>query len=156
MGILFTQFILILNLSTLNLEIGIYMSTRKEVTEVSKSDFGWFTSNILENKIFHGFNFVLALSTLISSGALSSLMNDFSATTGGFTELLSSATFASVSTVDLSIMTICAASMIPEDLKRRGMYDEQKANAIAASTLLLPVIGGCLYCALRPELPMEE
>lgn len=136
--------------------LGIYMSTRKEVTEVNKSDFGWFTSNILENKTFHLFNFVLAVSTLVSTGVVSSLINDFSATTGGFVDLVSTATFASVSTVDLSLLTICAASIIPEDLKRRGINDEQKANLIAASTLLLPVIGGCLYCALRPELPSEE
>jgi hypothetical protein len=46
-------------------------------------------------------------------------------------------------------MTIPAASLIPEDLKRR----EEKENLIAGATILLPVIGRTLYCAFRPKLP---
>jgi hypothetical protein len=41
-------------------------------------------------------------------------------------------------------------------LKRRGVTDMTKANIIAASTVLLPVIGSTIYCALRPPLPEEK
>jgi len=137
--------------------LGIYMSTRKAITSgIYKSDMGWFPSNFLENKLFNWAVFTLSLSSIISTGAASSLINDFSSSLQGLQELISTTAIASVSTLDLSIMTLCAASMIPEDLKRRGIQDEQKANLIALSTLLLPVVGSCAYCAWRPELPDES
>ena len=69
--------------------------------------------------------------------------------------MFSSTAICSVSSLDLSILTLTMASLVPEDLKRRGVEDSNKANAIAASTILLPVLGAALFCALRPSLPEE-
>ena len=129
------------------------MATRKAVTDVDPSTLGWFTSNVLENKIVHAGLFLVGLSSLFTTGFLPGLVSDFDGQTQEFINLFQSTSFVTISTADLTVMTIAAASLIPEDLKRRGMQDEGKANLIAGATLLLPVIGSTLYCALRPKLP---
>ena len=129
------------------------MATRKAVTEVDPATLGWFTSNVLENKLVHGGLFLVGLSSFFTTGFLPALMSDFDGQVQGFMDLFQSTSFVTISTADLTVMTIAAATLIPEDLKRRGFENEGKANIIAASTLLLPVIGSTLYCALRPKLP---
>jgi hypothetical protein len=132
------------------------MATRKEVTDVAQSDLGWFTANVLENKVFNWVVVGLALSSLVSTGVVSGLVTDFQGELDGFGHLFSTTAFASASSVDICLLTLSAASLIPEDLKRRGVTDMTKANIIAASTVLLPVIGSTIYCALRPPLPEEK
>jgi hypothetical protein len=131
------------------------MSTRKVVTEVSKSDLGWVTSNVLENKIVNWIVVALAFSTFYSTGLLAGMLSDPAGQIQGYMDLFSSTAICSASSCDLAILTMTAASLIPEDLKRRGMDDSGRAYAIAASTLLLPVVGSTIYCALRPSLPEE-
>jgi hypothetical protein len=131
------------------------MSTRKVVTEVSKSDLGWVTRNVLENKILNWIVVALAFSTFYSTGLFAGILLDPAGQIQGYMDLFSSTAICSVSSFDLAILTMTAASLIPEDLKRRGMDDSGRAYAIAASTLLLPVVGSTIYCALRPSLPEE-
>eukprot|EP00980_Cylindrotheca_fusiformis_P017195 scaffold5294_cov129-Cylindrotheca_fusiformis.AAC.5 len=137
-------------------KLGIPMSTRKQVTDVSRDDLGWVTKNVLENKIFNWFIVALALSSLYSTGFIDGLVADAAGQIEGFTKLLSSTAIASASSCDLAILTFTAASLIPEDLKRRGVDDSGKSTAIAASTVLLPIVGATIYCALRPSLPEKK
>ena len=141
--------------------IGLYVSTRKSMDEIqvedsSSSEPGFVTKNILENKIVNWIVVAVALSTLVSTGAVSDVMTDSQQLLSGFGDVLQSSALGSVSTIDFLILTLTGASLIPEDLKRRSFVDSSKANAIAASTALLPLVGLTLYCALRPPLADEE
>lgn len=131
------------------------MSTRKAVTEVSEEDLGWVTQNVLENKLFNWFIVALALSTFYSTGFIGGVMADPASQIEGYTELFKTTAIASASSCDLAILTVTAASLIPEDLKRRGIDYSRRSSLIAASTVLLPIVGAAIYCALRPSLPEE-
>jgi len=120
----------------------------------TKSDLGWFTSNVLENKIVNYIVLAIALSVPVTSGVFQPSF-DFGQAYQDYQSMLATSKFVSVSTADLSMLTIVSALLIPDDLKRRGVEDETKQKLIAAASLLLPVIGGSLYCALRPELSEE-
>ena len=135
--------------------IGPYTMTRKPVTSVDTDELGWVTKNVLENKIFNWFMVILAMSSLFTTGLLNALVEDFGGTVAGYADLFSSTAIAGVSSIDFLILCVTAASMVPEDLLRRGVTDK-RANAIAASTLLLPMIGATIYCALRKPLPDNE
>lgn len=135
--------------------LGPYMMTRKPVTSVVQTDLGWFTKNVLENKAFNWLIAASAVSTLFVTGFVPAFLSDPGQTVQGYADLFSSTAIASASSVDLAILTLTMASLIPEDLRRRGVENEGRANAIAASTVFLPVIGSAIYCALRPGLPKE-
>ena len=133
--------------------LGPYMITRQPSFEnVNKSELGWFTANVLENKIINWGVAALISSAYVTSGCISALFSNPSELFSGYGDLFSQTAIASASTMDLLILTLVAASMIPEDLARRGVKDGLASQAIAASTVLLPVVGAALYCALRPEL----
>lgn len=133
--------------------LGPYMITRKPSMEnVKKSDLGWFTANILENKLVnYGLAAVIA-SAYVSSGFFTALISDSSQLINGYVDLFSETAIASASSMDFLILTLVAASLIPEDLARRGVKGGTAPYAVAASTLLWPGVGAALYCALRPEL----
>lgn len=133
--------------------LGPYMITRKPAFEtVNKSDLGFVTSNILENKIVNwGLTAVIA-SAYVSSGFFAALVNDPNQLINGYADLFSQTAIASASSMDFLILTLVAASLIPEDLARRGVKEGAAPYAVAASTLLWPCVGVALYCALRPEL----
>ena len=64
----------------------------------------------------------------------------------------------SASSVDLAILTVTAATLIPRDYQLRVGNDPdklQQGKLIGAATVLLPAVGAALYCALRPPLPEE-
>ncbi|KAL7443033.1 hypothetical protein ACHAXM_008767 [Skeletonema potamos] len=136
--------------------LGPYAFTRTpDATIKTKADLGWVTANILENKIFNWFIAVAFISAYITSGGVNALLSDASGTIDGYLQLFSETAIASASSVDFLILTLSAASWIPEDLQRRN-YDGKLAPAlIAASTVLLPGVGVALYCALRPSLDEE-
>jgi hypothetical protein len=138
--------------------LGLFMMTRKPVTSVSGKDLGWFTRNVLENKLFNWL-LVLALANIYwITGAGESLYMDASGTLDEFRQLIGGSALGFVSTVDLTILCLTGVSLIPEDLERRGVFKEElsKAYAVAASTLLLPAVGLALYTALRPSLVLED
>lgn len=134
--------------------VGWYLSLRAPPVDAkSQGETGWVTKNVLENKIVNWGLVALCLSNIVQSGILGL---DFSQVLAGFQELVGQSKLANVSSVDLTILTIAAATLIPRDLKLRDAeIDDQKANLIAASTVLLPIVGAGLYCALRPSLPEE-
>lgn len=136
--------------------LGPYAMTRTpDATVKTKADLGWITANILENKIFNWFIAVAFTSAYITSGGVSALISDASGTIDGFGKLFSDTAIASASSVDFLILTLSAASWIPEDLARRNYKGDVAPALIAASTALLPGVGVALYCALRPNLDEE-
>ena len=107
----------------------------------------------MEKRIVHGGIFLVGLSSLFTTSLIPGLVSDFDGQVQGCIDLFQSTSLVTTSTADSTAMTIAAASLIPEDLERRGIQDDGKANLIAGATLLLPgVIGSTLYCALRPKL----
>jgi hypothetical protein len=139
--------------------LGLFMMTRKPVASVSsREDLGWFTRNVLENKVFN-WALVVALANIYwITGAGESLLVDAGGTFDEFRQLIDGSALGFVSTVDLMILCLTGASLIPEDLERRGVFKDEpvKAYAVAASTLLLPAVGLALYSALRPSLLFED
>lgn len=132
--------------------------TRTPQTTVTKGDLGWFTANVLENKIFNWVIVGALLNNFWVSGLAPSLLDspsNLQSILDGYGELAQSTAIVSVSSLDLLILVVTAASLIPEDLQRRGVEKSTKSTLIAASTVVLPVVGTALYCALRPELPEE-
>jgi len=132
-----------------------YMIFRKGPREnVTLSNVGWFVENVLENKLFNKAVLALCLyQYYIMAGPLSANPGEV---WQGFVDLVSSSKFASVSSLDLVILSLTAASLTPLDYKyRRPDAHDSRANLIAASTLLLPLLGTALYCALRPPLPKD-
>jgi hypothetical protein len=130
---------------------GPYLLLRgKQKEETSLSELGWITANVLENKIFNAGSLALALffATQVSWG-------DFSSLAQGYSEMAQQSKFVTVSSVDLFLLSATVASFIPQDYKLRNPEDSDRANLIAASTMLLPVFGSAIYCILRPQLPEE-
>jgi len=139
--------------------LGLFMMTRKPVTDVeSEKDLGWFTRNVLENKVFNWALVVALANVYYITGAGESLLVDPSKTLQEFQEVIGASALGFVSTVDLTILCLTGASLVPEDLERRGVFRDEpaKAYAVAASTLLFPAVGLALYSALRPRLVFED
>jgi len=139
--------------------LGIFMTTRKNDDSSSiiniEEDLGWFTKNVLENKIFNWVLVAFFTLTYVNSGAAQALVTDFGGTFTEFKEMISGSALGTTSSVDFMILCLTGATLVPEDLKRRGVDDAAKANVIAASTVLVPAVGLALYTALRPSLEKE-
>jgi hypothetical protein len=136
--------------------LGVYLSLRAAPVEskTQDSEVGWITRNVLENKFFNFALVALCGTTVLSSGVL---YQDFTTVLSGFQDLIATSKLASVSSVDLFILTIVAATLIPRDYQLRVPdVEDNQANIIAASTLLVPIVGAALYCAWRPSLPESE
>jgi hypothetical protein len=109
---------------------------------------------VFENKLFNWG--VVALCVYQYGLAIDPLLHSLDTVWQGYVDLVTSSKFASVSTLDLIILSATAASVIPLDLKyRQRNVKKSEANAIAASTLFLPILGAAVYVALRPNLPKE-
>lgn len=140
--------------------LGLYASFRDPpssndvVVPYKGSDLGWFARNVLENKAFNALVVLACVSACVTSGFVHSLLTNPEALILGYTEIFDTA-IVSVSSLDFVVLTIVAASYVPEDMRRRGGYDGKINDLIAASTILLPGLGIALYCALRPSLDEE-
>mmetsp|Transcript_9065 Transcript_9065/g.13371 ORF Transcript_9065/g.13371 Transcript_9065/m.13371 type:complete len:326 (-) Transcript_9065:523-1500(-) len=138
--------------------LGIYASTLKKQQEedvpMTKSDLGWFTANVLENKLVNAGAFAFLFYLSYTTGFANALTTQPEEMIQGYMDLFQSAAIVAASSFDLVILSTVAASLIPGDLKRRGVVDSQKANLAALSTLLLPAFGLFAYVLLRPT--MEE
>lgn len=136
--------------------LGLYASTREsDPSPVTKADLGWFTANVLENKLFNYFIALLFASAYVTSGALGALAADPVGLVKGYGDVFSETAIASASSLDFVILTLAAASFVPEDLSRRGYRGNVAPELVALSTMLLPGVGVALYCALRPSLDEE-
>ena len=152
--------------------LGLFMMTRtpnlninanvNESNNESELELGWFTKNVLENKIFNWLLVAALANTYLITGAGEGLLTDAGVVFGDFQNFISQSALGFVSTVDLTILCLTGASLVPEDLERRGVFvggvgeGKGKAYAIAASTLLVPGLGLALYSALRPPLDFDN
>ncbi|KAG7341388.1 hypothetical protein IV203_023340 [Nitzschia inconspicua] len=137
---------------------GLYLTLRAPPVESKrKSEASWITANVLESKLFNWIIVILCGTVVASSGILLAVGGDgWSTVWDNYLQLASTSKLVSVSSVDLLILTVSAATLIPRDYSLRGSTDDGKGNAIAAATTLLPVVGAALYCALRPPLPDSD
>jgi hypothetical protein len=142
--------------------LGLFMMARKPVVPSTvgndkEEDLGWFTKNVLENKVFSWVLFAVLANAYVISGAAESLVTNPISTFQEFGHCIGGSALGTASTVDFTILCLTGASLVPEDLKRRGFDEEDngKAYAIAASTVLFPGAGLALYSALRPSLTDE-
>mmetsp|Transcript_14717 Transcript_14717/g.41667 ORF Transcript_14717/g.41667 Transcript_14717/m.41667 type:complete len:136 (+) Transcript_14717:859-1266(+) len=129
------------------------------VESKSLSQMGWLSRNVLENRAFSAVLLVLLLTLPFSTGVVSNI-GDIQDMIAGYGELFSTSKLVSVSSLDLTILTLVGASLIPADYQlRSGGNDspdsEMQGKLIAVSTLLFPVVGLATYCALRPRLSAE-
>jgi hypothetical protein len=145
--------------------LGLYLGFLRQspVDTTNKSETTFITRNVMENKVFNWSMLVLCGSAIFSSGIVSQL-GDIGPVVSEYSQLASNSKLVTVSSVDLTILTVVAATLIPRDYRVRTQDDDddddadtaaKNANLIAASTVLLPVVGAALYCALRPSLPEE-
>ena len=135
-------------------QTGPYLTFRKGPRQnVTQADLGWVSKNIFENKVFN--LAVLALCLYQYYTMAGPLMDDPAAVWNDFLSLVTTSKFASVSSLDLAILSLTGASLIPLDYKYRrpNGVDSSRGTLIAASTLLLPLLGSAIYCAVRPSLP---
>ena len=124
----------------------------------------WFTANILENKIFSWSLVALILSCPITTGLGDAVMTSTEPNVWGqliadYVSEFQTTKIVSASSVDLAILTVTAATLIPRDYQLRVSNDPdklQQGKLIGAATVLLPAVGAALYCALRPPLPEEK
>lgn len=138
--------------------MGTYLFLRKTPeTEImnSSEQLGWFTRNVLENKIFNVA--MLGLGAVSLAVGASAAMIDPVTNWNEFLGLLTSSKFVAVSTSDLLVLTLFLTKEVADDYRVRcSPEDIGKANLIGASTALLPMIGALMYCVARPSLAYEE
>ena len=93
--------------------LGPYAFTRKpNPSALSKSDLGFFTANILENKLFNFTVALLFLSAYVTSGFVGALVEDPGQLVRGYAEMFPGAAVVSASTVDFAILTIAAGKCV--------------------------------------------
>jgi hypothetical protein len=136
---------------------GAYMSLRSSpVSSKTQKELSWPTRYVFENKLYNYAVVILSASLLFTSGL--AFNPNMSSIVDEYMQLASTSKLVAVSSLDLAILTVCAASLIPQDYRLRYSDDDESsstANLVAASTLLVPLIGAALYCAIRPPLQEE-
>eukprot|EP00549_Striatella_unipunctata_P016193 CAMPEP_0118707924 /NCGR_PEP_ID=MMETSP0800-20121206/21529_1 /TAXON_ID=210618 ORGANISM="Striatella unipunctata, Strain CCMP2910" /NCGR_SAMPLE_ID=MMETSP0800 /ASSEMBLY_ACC=CAM_ASM_000638 /LENGTH=196 /DNA_ID=CAMNT_0006610915 /DNA_START=212 /DNA_END=802 /DNA_ORIENTATION=- len=130
---------------------GPYLSFRTVDEDVTKSSTSWVGRNVFDNKLFNVGLLLLALYYPLSASGLASSLDQLPQAWESFVEVAKGSQFVSTSSMDFVIFNCMIALLVAQDAKVRG-DEPTKANLIGLSTLLLPVWGGALYCALRPSL----
>ena len=130
--------------------LGPYFATRTvTVGPLRRSDLGWASRNVFESRAFGIVVAAIALSIPVTSDLLVPGF-DFGAKAAEYADMFASSRFVSVASADIAIMSALASVLVSEDCKLRGWED--RSTALLAGTLLLPVLGPCLYLAARPSL----
>lgn len=115
---------------------------------------GWFTRNVTESKICNVLTLLFTLYLPVAAGLVPAYQDDPTQLWQGFTDIVSTSRFASVSLADLTILLACTVSATPRDyLLRHPEATQQQAVLTAAATALLPFVGSAIYCVVRPPLP---
>jgi hypothetical protein len=130
------------------------------VESKTQVELSWFTANVLENKFVSVGTLLLLASTVVTASGLVADGTSFSTVLSDFWALWQQSKFVSVSSFDLAIITLSAATLIPRDYQLRvqdenGNESLTLGRQIAAGTLFLPILGAVLYCLWRPSLPEE-
>ena len=139
---------------------GPYFATRGPTrTEATKSELGFFTRNLFENRLFGIFTLLLTCASIKGGNAFEAIsMYGWETTFQGFIDLVSTNKFCNVSLVDLAMLHGIITLLIPSDYALRTTGDDDdmnKGKAIAAATFFLPFVGSAAYMATRPSLPEE-
>jgi hypothetical protein len=136
---------------------GLYLTLRDTpVDRKSQAEASWFTRYILENKITS----VIALG-LLALGVQPSVSivdhQGWATAVSEFVALVEQSKFVSVSSLDLAVLTIAAATLIPRDLQLRTPEAEtaEVGRTIAILSLFFPIVGAASYCLWRPSLPAK-
>lgn len=138
------------------MSLGPYFATRTDRSNeegfmIRKDDLGWASKNIFENRIFGIILSAIAISIPFSSDIFVSGF-DWGAKIAEYRELFQSSRFIAVASTDVTIMSVLGAVLVSEDCKLRGEGWNDKSIPLFIGTLLLPVLGPCLYLAARPSL----
>ena len=146
---------------------GLYLSFRDAPVSQPKSpsETSWVTRYLLESKWASVLVLGLFSASIASAvGAATASGQDWSTILSEYVTLTQQSKFVSVSTLDLIILTIAAATLIPRDYALRvGSGNDEDddddeeplavGTKIATATLVLPILGAALYCLWRPSLP---
>lgn len=124
--------------------MGIYMTLRSVPDSLQSS--GWFSKNVAENKLISWA--LVAFCLYVYIPLPEALATDIS----GFVDLLSSSRFASIASLDLTILYAVTTKAIADDYRLRVKDDASEATKMAFGTAIVPYLGAALYCALRPSL----
>jgi hypothetical protein len=135
--------------------MGPYLALRAPPQTVQAND--WFTRNVAENKIVSWA--LVVLCGLIYAPLPAALMSTDSL--ADFIQFLASSRFATISTLDLTILYIVATKAIYDDYRLRAVPDDDDTTAAAATkvalaTAVVPYLGAAVYCALRPTLEQVD
>lgn len=137
--------------------LGPYLSLRSTGHPPS---FSWFTRSVTERKTVN----VLILVTLLYLPWAVDLSTAWSADAAAvwqdFIHLLSTNRFAATSCLDLTLLQVTMAALIPADYRLRTAHNNNNrddeisvtGNQIALAALVVPFLGPALYCVLRPPL----
>jgi hypothetical protein len=136
--------------------LGPYLALRATPRSVLQEKVSWFTTNVLENKLFAVFVLAFTLYIPVATHVIPAWQTDATSLVDGFAQLITTSRFASVSLVDLSLLTACAVALTPRDYQlRQPTASDKEAWTVALATALLPLIGSAVYCVIRPKLPMD-
>ncbi|KAL7568694.1 hypothetical protein ACA910_021690 [Epithemia clementina (nom. ined.)] len=137
---------------------GPYLIFRKQpLQQVTRSDLGWVTRNILENKLFGVSTVVFTVLALLAPDAISAYQADPAGTWQGFVDLITSSRFCAVSLFDLLLLYGFIIALTPLDYKlRKPEATDDEAWKVAGLTALLPYLGSAIYMTLRPSIPEEQ
>jgi hypothetical protein len=140
--------------------MGPYLALRAppvNTIEEKRGPMSWVTINVFENKAFNLFIFLFTLYLPVAANVFGALEADPNALWQGFLDIISTSRFASVSLVDIAILYVASVYLTPRDyLIRKPNASVEEAQAVAAATALVPVVGSALYCALRPKMPQTH
>jgi hypothetical protein len=122
---------------------------------MDESSISWVTRHVLENKVF-GWSLLAILLYLPWAAQLPQAWSVDSGVTvwSDFVELFSSSRLVAVSCVDLTLLHVTAAALIPADYRLRTSTtdNEDRGQLVALAAALFPFVGPALYVALRPKL----
>lgn len=134
--------------------MGPYLILRSAPVErKTRAEMGWFSRDVLENKLFAWSTFGLTILAMVAAGAIDAYQQDPVTLWNGFVDLMTTSKFCAVSGMDLALIHVALTTLIPRDYALRNPDAPSDAGVkIAAATFFLPYIGSSLYLALRPSL----
>lgn len=140
---------------------GLYLAVRAPpVVRKLRDETSWFTRTVLENKLTSIAALGLLVSVVLQASGSSHVVDEgWVAAAADYVALAEQSKLVCVSSLDLVILTIAAATLIPRDLQlRQGTNNDDPTDlgrTIAIATVFFPILGAALYCLWRPSLPEE-
>jgi hypothetical protein len=130
---------------------------RRVIDNAEESSISWVTRQVLENKVC-GWSLLAVLLYLPWAAQLPQAWSVDSGVSvwSDFVDLFASSRLVAVSCVDLTLLHLTAAALIPADYRLRTSStdkdEEDRGRLVALAAALLPFVGPAVYVALRPKL----